>query len=55
MECEVDGEGVFLEGGELGPGQHFEGDDAGDEGLKEGAAEEGAIAGIGQGVLEKGV
>lgn len=44
LECEVGGEGVLLEGGELWAGEDAEGDYAADEGLEEGAAEEGAIA-----------
>ena len=47
LEGEVGGEGVLLEGGELGAGEDAEGDYAADEGLEEGASEEGAVADLG--------
>jgi hypothetical protein len=44
LQGEVDGEGGFLEGAELGAREDAVGYYAGDEGLEEGAAEEGAVA-----------
>lgn len=44
LQGEVDGEGVFLQLGELGAGQDSEGDNARDEGLEERGAEKSAIA-----------
>ena len=45
MQAEVDGSEGRLEGGKLGPGEGAVGHYAVNEGLKDGAAEEGAIAG----------
>lgn len=55
LEREVDGKGVFLKCGELRAREHFKGDDTGDEGLKEGTAEESTIARMSQIVLQKRV
>ena len=46
LQREVGGERGFLEGAELGAGQRAEGYYAAEEGLEEGAAEEGAVAGV---------
>lgn len=46
LHAEIDGEGGLLELGEGGTWQGLEGDNAADEGLEDGGAEEGAIAGM---------
>src|SRR5690242_12584884 len=48
LQGEEDGKGGFLEGAELRAWEHAVGDYARDEGLEEGAAEEGAVAGGGR-------
>lgn len=50
LEGEVCGEGVFLKGGELRAGEGTKGDDAANEGLEEGATEEGTVAADGVGL-----